>query len=441
MSRLQDPLLIAALADGLGPASVAWIRDGDGFVGHGVAHRMDPGTGPERFRRARELATAALAATTTSHLPTAAGTVAHETDVPTPGPVDGAIVVGSFTFDEEDEGSLLIVPSALTHHHGGMTRHITIAPQVAPSPSAERTAPAVTAPAAASPAAASAGAAEPRDRRPRFAGATVTDEAWLEAVQRVLDAIAAGEAEKVVLARDQHLWARAPFDLVEVVARLAERFPSCFTFLVDGLVGASPELLLQRRRQELTSLVLAGTAARSADTAEDARLGADLLASTKDREEHALALQSVHEVLTPLCSRIDIPAEPMLLRLANVQHLATPISATLAGPHHVLDLVGLLHPTAAVGGTPRARAIELIRANEGLGRRRYAGPVGWCDASGDGEWAIALRCAEIRGDRARLFAGAGLVAGSTPVDELRETWLKLGAMRGVLGALDSNRSD
>lgn len=380
----------------------AWIRDGEGFIAHGVARRLMPGPGADRFLRARHLVHDTLT----------------ELGVP------GAIAIGSFTFAAQQEGSVLVVPASLTRLVGGVRSHLVIDATAVP-PRAET--PGDRRPVA--------------GRRPRFAGASVTDDRWLEAVQTVLDEIAAGRAEKVVLARDQHLWARAPFDLRDIVQRLAERFPTCITFLVDGLVGASPETLVRLHGSEVSSLVLAGTAARGGSDAEDRALAERLIRSEKDRIEHQHAVDSVRELLAPLCTRLEVPSEPELLRLANVQHLASPVSGTLIEPMHVLELVGLLHPTAAVGGTPRDDAAALIAEHEGLDRGRYAGPVGWCDVDGNGEWAIALRCAEVRGDRARLFAGAGIVAGSVPVDELRETWLKLGAMRGVLGALDSNRSD
>ena len=245
-------------------------------------------------------------------------------------------------------------------------------------------------------------------------------------------AIRSGRAEKAVLARDVQLWSRAPFPTDEVLAGLAQRFPSCFTFLVDGLVGASPELLLRRERDRIASRVLAGTAPRGADAAQDAQLGAELMASRKDRWEHDLAARSVTEVLGPVCTQLDAPDEPSLVRLDNVQHLGSDVTGTLTAPVHILDLLDALHPTAAVAGTPREAALELIREAEGMDRGRYAGPVGWCDADGDGEFAIALRCAEIDGTRARLFAGAGIVDGSLPEAELMETWLKLRAMTDVL---------
>jgi menaquinone-specific isochorismate synthase len=406
LERPVDP--IAELRRHIADGPFAWLHRGDGFIGHGAVSTLEPGTGPGRFQRARELVVAALGS---------AGTDAQQSEA-RPGP----IAVGSFTFDADRGGSVLRIPRSVLHLTDGQATRVTLG-SAHPDGEHER-----------EPDLAAARPATGRGDRPRFAGMSVPDERWLEAVQSVLTSIASGEVAKVVLARDQSLWSRSPFDLPQLVGTLASRFPSCFTFLVDGLVGASPELLVRRHGQRVESLVLAGTAARGRDASEDEALGAVLRSSDKDLAEHAHAVASVVEVLRPLCSDVQALPRPELLRLENVQHLATTVHATLETPLHVLDVVGLLHPTAAVGGTPRDAALHLIRAHEGLDRGRYTGPVGWCDAAGDGEWAIALRCAEVAGDRARLFAGAGIVDGSIPVEELRETWLKLAAMREALGA-------
>lgn len=404
--------LLAALRAGFERDSVAWIGHGGGFVGHGVAHRIDVGTGSDRFDRAIRLVTAALEDRAALRAPL----VMDQTE-----PSD-ALAVGSFTFDQEQSGSVLLIPEVIVrerdgvkaHHTAGDARRADAATSATEAVGGEST--------------------DSRSRRPRFAGSSVPDEAWLEAVQQALSSISSGAVEKVVLARDQHLWSRDDFDIVTVVENLSQRFPTCFTFLVQGLVGASPELLLRRQGRNIESLVLAGTTSRGGTIEQDEQLADVLLNSMKDRDEHALAVRSVRDVLMPICSDLVLSDEPELLRLANVQHLASRVTGTLSSDRHVLELVGLLHPTAAVGGTPRDAAIDIIKRTEGLDRGRYAGPVGWCDVNGDGEWAIALRCAEIDGARARLFAGAGVVAGSIPIDELRETWLKLAAMRGALGA-------
>ena len=391
----------------------AFVRSGEGLVTAGTAHRVAVPRGPGRFRSARaELDALASAA---------------DVDDPVDLPGTGLIAIGSFAFDEASDDtvtsttSVLRVPRVILGRRAGTTWRTTIEGPRASGPSG-------TAQAAGGRDHAASG---PSDR-PRFAGSSLDDVAWLEAVDQTLDVIRSGRALKVVLARDVRLWSRTDFDIHEVLDGLARRFPSCFTFLVDGLVGASPELLLRRRGRYVASRVLAGTARRGPDPEEDARLGEGLMASRKDRWEHDLAARSVSEVLGPLCDRIDIPDAPSLVRLENVQHLGSDLSGTLAGPTHILDILESLHPTAAVAGTPRGAALALIRELEGMDRGRYAGPVGWCDASGDGEFAIALRCAHIEGGRARLFAGAGVVEGSLPESELMETWLKLRAMTEAL---------
>ena len=377
-----------------------FVRERDGLVGWGVAGRIPVGTGPDRFERAR----AGLAT-----IVDGMGDVASD-----------VVAFASFAFDESE--SVVVVPRTLVRRQDGATRITRIGDGTA-------------APDTGDPAAVTGDAANSTTRpdRPRYGGSTVRDEVWLEAVARAVDEIDAGRLEKAVLARDLHLWSRSPFDVPAVLTALNGRFPSCMTFLVDHLLGASPELLLARSGRRIASRVLAGTAPRGTDPDEDAALGGALLASVKDRHEHDLALASAVAALTPHCTQLDAATAPSLVRLDNVQHLGTELVGTLEGPTHVLELVDLLHPTAAVGGTPREAALAAIGALEGMSRGRYAGPVGWCTPDGDGEFAIALRCAEISGGRARLFAGAGIVAGSLPEVELLETWGKLRAMTGVLG--------
>ena len=220
-----------------------------------------------------------------------------------------------------------------------------------------------------------------------------------------------------------------------LLERLTETYPECWTFSVDGLVGATPEMLVRRTGDEVTSRVLAGTIRRSQDSGKDARLAEMLLASDKDHEEHGYAVRSVAAALAAHCTDLEVPARPRLLRLANVQHLATDVTGQLVDGAPVLALAASLHPTAAVCGTPTERAFAVIRELEGMQRGRYAGPVGWMDGRGDGEFGIALRCAQIDGNdarRLRLFAGCGLVAGSEPEVELAESESKLDAMRGAL---------
>jgi len=414
--RLDDarPLLelLTTLPD---EGRIAFIREGEGIVGAGTAAVVPVPLGAGRLAAARAALDAHARGATVDDAIGLPGT--------------GLVAVGSFTFDDTDRAvsaSVLRIPRIVIGRRDGVTWRTTI------GGGADRHTVAAGGEDPAAPVDGPDSAPHGTSDRPRYAGSTLDDATWLEAVDQVVGGIRDRRVEKAVLARDVHLWSRTPFRTEDVLVRLAARFPSCFTFLVDGLVGASPELLLRRDGTEVRSRVLAGTVRRGADTAEDARLGADLLASAKDLWEHELATRSVTEVLRRSCSRLDASDAPSLVRLDNVQHLGSDVSGTLAAPTHVLDLVEALHPTAAVAGTPREDALALIREVEGMDRGRYAGPVGWCDAVGDGEFAIALRCGELDGSRARLFAGAGIVADSLPEAELMETWLKLRAMTDVL---------
>jgi len=257
------------------------------------------------------------------------------------------------------------------------------------------------------------------------------------AVRESVDRILRGELLKVVLARTIEVSAERDFDPRLLAHRLRAVDPDAYTFAAptdDGvLVGASPELLVSRRGHEVRSNPLAGSASRSGDPEED-RANADaLIASSKDREEHAIVVDAVAETLRPFCDELTWDDEPVLRETPNVWHLSTRFRGALREPAPTaLDLVAELHPTPAVAGTPRDAALDAIAELEPFDRGRYAGPVGWVDAEGDGEWAIALRCAELRGDRAILYAGAGVVADSVPARELDETERKF---RSFLDAL------
>ena len=214
------------------------------------------------------------------------------------------------------------------------------------------------------------------------------------------------------------------------------RFPGCFCFCVGRgeatLVGASPELLVRREGHRVSTLALAGSTRRSADPAVDDHLGEQLLRDEHYREEHAIVAQRIERTLRPHAVWTALAPEPTLARIANIQHLATPIRAQLAAPIDVLELAGMLHPTPAVGGEPLAAAGPLIPALEGLDRGWYSGPLGWTDATGDGELCVALRCALLRGELARCYAGNGIVRDSDPRAELAETEVKLQALLPLL---------
>ena len=388
-------------------APVAWVREGDGMVGWGEAFRFDPGTGGDRFRRAE----AALAEWF--------GSV--DVDAEFVGPGTGPVAWASFTFDPEVGGSCVVVPRVVIGRRAGISWRTVVGPLRSGSEAVGREDDEATALAPQIPA----------PTRVRYAGASVDEVSWLEAVDRTARVIRSGELAKVVLARDLEVWSAEPLDTRILARRLADRFATCWTFLCDGLVGATPELLVRRTGTAVESTVLAGSAPRGKGSS-DSDIGADLLTSRKDRVEHTLAVASVVDRLAGACTAVRADTEPWLLRLANVQHLASNITATLHRPMTALGLAGLLHPTAAVGGTPTQAALDHIRAVEGMDRGRYSGPVGWVDARGDGEFGIALRCAEVDGSRARLFSGAGIVGESLPEAELEETRLKLRAMQSAL---------
>jgi isochorismate synthase len=256
------------------------------------------------------------------------------------------------------------------------------------------------------------------------------------AVERAVEQIRAGALDKVVLAREVQVHAPAPHDAAAVIGVLREAFPQCYVLCAgrgdSAFVAASPELLVRRDGLRAGTLALAGSTRRSADPAVDDHLGEQLLRSGKDREEQAIVTRRIVRALRPVSVWVTAANEPVLVRMANIQHLATPIRAQLAYPVSTIELAGLLHPTPAVGGEPLAAAGPLIPALEGLDRGWYAGPVGWTDVNEDGELCVALRCALLTGAVARCYAGVGVVRDSEPAAEMAETEVKLEALLPVL---------
>jgi menaquinone-specific isochorismate synthase len=372
-------------------AALAWIRHGEGLVGWGEAARLVIPGGEDRFAVAR------------AWLDSLFGAATVEDPLRMPG--TGPVAFGSFSFDPKSGESVIVVPRVVLGRRDGVGWYTTVGDRA--EPLALLRAP--TAPTGV-----------------RWSDGEVNATRHLRAVSTAIDRIRAGQVSKVVLARDLLAVADAPIDVRVLLRRLADRFPSCYTFACAGLVGATPELLVRRTGGEVESLVLAGTIAKGDDAADR------LFTSAKDREEHAYASDMVRAALAPLCSELTMPAEPELLRLPNLIHLATPVRGRLESDRSVLDVVAALHPTPAVGGHPTETALDLIRELEPMERGRYAGPVGWIDSRGDGEWGIALRCAQIEGSQARLYAGGGIVAGSDPEAELAETQTKLRAMRQAI---------
>ncbi len=381
-----------------GPDVSAWVRRGEGLVGWGEAARLTIPAGTDRFAAGEKW----LAELFDS------ARVADEVSLPGSGPV----AFGSFTFDPASDGSVLVVPQTVLGRRSGAAWLTTL------TGTGVREAPAATP------------LVPPGELR--WSDGSLTALEWEQAVAAAVARIRAGELRKVVLARDLLAFATEDIDLRVLLARLAARSPDCYAFACAGLTGATPELLIRREGREVSSLVLAGTMARGGSAAEDEALSEDLLHSAKNAEEHRYSVESVRDLLTPLCAELHVDARPFLLRMADYQHLATGVSGVLAKDASALALAASLHPTAAICGTPTEPALELIRELEGMDRGRYSGPVGWVDARGNGEWGIALRCGEVDGRRARLFAGNGIVAGSQPEVELAETETKFRPMRRAL---------
>lgn len=359
-------------------------------------------------------------------------------------PGSGPIVFGGFSFDgrrraagcwrEFGPASLTVPEISFARRSGSVsiTLHVLAEPGIDPGPQVERLLERV----AELPVGASLPEHMPSSLSPASIESALPPEHYESAVARALEAIDARRIEKVVLAREVLVERAVGFDPGAVIAMLRQVFPSCFVFAVgrgDGvMIGASPELLIRREGLHASTVALAGSAPRSADPAVDDHLGERLIRSVKDRAEQAIVTDRIAAGLEPVSVWVAAGDEPQLVKVANVQHLATPIRARLREPVAALDLVGCLHPTPAVGGEPWPEAAAVIAETEGLDRGWYASPIGWSDAGENGEFFVALRCALITGSEARAFAGVGVVAGSDPSAELAETELKLQAILPVL---------
>jgi menaquinone-specific isochorismate synthase len=364
--------------DALGHDGIAWLHDGAAFATAGVAARV-----PD------DEAVALLAA------------IDHDADPQLPG--TGPLAFGALPFDPAAPAEMIVPARVVGCTADGRGWVTELAPELrAPgAPDAEPTQFAV-----------SAGS---------------TRDAWHDAVRAIVAAIGRGELEKVVLARSVTVDADRPFDRRAVLRRLRSQQPGCFVYAADGMVGASPELLVARFGRTVVSRPMAGTAVPGDDALEELRR------SAKDGWEHRLVVDAMLAALAPVCDQIAAASEPEIDTFADVSHLATPVHGTLRDPApDVLSLVRRLHPTPAVAGIPVAAALEVINRLEAQPRGRYAGPVGWVNARGDGEWAVALRGAAIDGPRAVLHAGAGIVAGSDPDAEWIETQAKLQPMLTAL---------
>jgi menaquinone-specific isochorismate synthase len=408
--EIPDPGPLVSLLPG-SPDDVSWVRRNEGLVGWGRAAECRT-SGSGRFAEAqrwwRDL--------------TATAVVRDEVDLPGTGPV----AFGSFSFDaSSSRGGTLVVPEVVVGRRGNrwwVTSISAAAESGAVLPSIASVA---------------RGSAPTPPAEVRYADGAISSAQWESAVAVAVQRIGSGELDKVVLARDLEARASAPVDPRWLLQGLVERYAGTWVYAVDGLVGATPELLCRLERGLVTSRVLAGTIRRTGDDDHDLALAGSLARSSKDLEEHEYAAASVADSLAPHCSSLNLPESPFVLHLPNVMHLATDIAGVVADGSSSLELAEALHPSAAVCGTPTDMARALILELEGMDRGRYAGPVGWIDATGDGEWGIALRCAEIDPAdpaRLRLFAGCGIVAGSQPDAELAEADAKLVPMRDALSA-------
>ncbi|MFL6023309.1 MAG: isochorismate synthase MenF [Marmoricola sp.] len=379
---------------------MTWLRRGEGVITWGVAAECRT-RGENRFSDA----------STWWRNVVRAAAVADEVEVPG----SGLICLGSFAFADDPGDSVLVVPKVVVGRRGDRFWVTTIGetadqtPALVPQPLPESPVNLV------------------------FADGALSGAEWEGVVWEAVLHLNAGELDKVVLARDLIATADTPIDVRWPLRRLATDYEMCWTFHVDGMFGATPELLVRREKGLVTSRVLAGTIRRTGDDEHDLTLAATLARSSKDLEEHEYAVRSVADALAPYCTSMNVPETPFVLHLPNVMHLATDV----AGVAHdsgasVLELAAALHPSAAVGGTPTKLAVEMIAEIEGMDRARYAGPVGWMNAHGDGEFGIALRSAEIDAARVRLFAGCGIVAGSDPEAELAEAQAKFVPVRDSL---------
>ena len=414
--RLDPPVDPFDLA---GKTGFVWSGPGGELVGTVTAARILVGTGGDRVERAAEAAAALLAGA--------------EVDDPA-GAGLGPVAAGALPFSPDAPGELHVPALLLRRDPAGATWVTATAPApAAPPPAAELLARLREL------ADREARRVPERDGARRWPAARRLDrpdghlDAWRGSVALALEAIAGGRLDKVVLAREALVEAAWPFPRAELLRRLRARAGlEAYVYASGGLVGASPELLVSRRGRVAISRPMAGTVPRGATAAAEARGLARLTGSAKEAVEHRLVVDAVTEGLAKVADRVEV-APPEVVRLATVAHLATEVTADLTEPlPSALELAGLLHPTPAVGGSPRDAAMAAIAALEPFDRGRYAGPVGWVDAAGDGEWAVALRCAALEGRRARLLAGAGIVPGSDPDAEWAETEHKLAAMLEVL---------
>jgi len=382
----------------------AWVRSGDGLVGFGEYKKIEL-KGENRFVAARKWWELQLAEFNIQNNVHGSGT--------------GPILFSSFSFDP-DQISVLIIPEIIIGQKNGKSWITWIGDSKQPDLGKLNKSPI------------SSGIA--------WKEGSISESNWRTQVGSAIDAIKSGKLEKVVLARDISASSKSEINVRGLLQRLEIEYPSTWIFLVDGLIGATPELLVRLSKSLVTSRVLAGTIRKTGNEDRDLTLAASLAKSSKDLEEHEYAVRSIADALAPFCSSTNVPESPFVLHLSNVMHLATDVTGVLndsAKQADIFTLIEKLHPSAAVCGTPTEEAKQMIKKLEQMNRGRYAGPVGWIDAHNDGEVAIALRCGQFSSDRKmiRIFAGCGIVAGSDPVTEFAESQAKLMPMRTALETL------
>ena len=383
-----------------------WFRKGNGFVGHGCALRLE-------FHGANRFADAARA----WHEVAARAEIIDPLGLPG----TGLIALGAFAFDDSSSAtSVLTVPRVIYGQRDGVSwvTRVTSGDEPLSHPlSAEPIDP----------------APQPLPK-PSFVPGALSPAGYLESVNQAIALIQNGGVSKVVLARDLVAKLEAGSDLRGPIGALAGSYPDCWTFSVDGFFGSSPETLVSVQHGTVSARVLAGSAARGADGAADVAASVRLATSTKDQDEHEFAVQSVLQALRPHARSVRASEVPFTLKLPNLWHLASDVEGALDDASTSLDLIAALHPTAAVAGTPTPDAVTAIANLEPFDRERYAGPVGWVGADGDGEWAIALRCAQSYPDgRVTAWAGAGVVTDSVAEHELAETKMKFRPILDAFG--------
>ena len=381
--------------------TTSWIRGGDGLIGFGE-WKSTSVKGKNRFADARKWWHEQLATLKIQNSVHGSGT--------------GPILFSSFSFDSAEE-SKLIIPKIIIGKRGDKSWITWIGDSSSPAVFDFKGAKSIG--------------------ELTFETGALSDPAWKNSVAKAVAKIKNAELENVVLARDLIARNTEVISKRNLITYLSANYPSTWVFMVANLIGATPELLVRLNKSLVTSRILAGTIRKSGDEAKDLGLAASLAKSSKDLEEHEYAVRSVAEALSPYCSSTNVPESPFVLHLANVMHLATDVTGVVndaTTPIDIFALIASLHPSAAVCGTPTEAARAVINELEEMNRGRYAGPVGWIDARGDGEIGIALRTGELSDDQKsmRIFSGCGIVAGSNPEDELAESQAKLSPMRTAL---------